>query len=97
MVLVAVRFPLVHKANAGHATALASGMATVTLRLRGGPCDGETSTMDVIDPNEPPEVFTVQVHGPHEAMERFEYRRSQRGLEGGPDAGVWIYQACMPM
>jgi hypothetical protein len=30
-------------------------------------------------------------------MERFEYRRSQRGLEGGPDAGVWIYQACMPM
>jgi hypothetical protein len=63
-------------------------MATVTLRLRGGPYDGETSTMDVTDPNEPPEVYTVRVHGPHEAVERFEYHRSQRE----PDGGVWIYQ-----
>lgn len=68
-------------------------MATVTLRLRGGPCDGETSTMDVTDPNEPPEVYSVCVHGPHEAIERFEYRRYQREPDGERDAGVWIYQA----
>jgi hypothetical protein len=68
-------------------------MATVTLRLRGGPCDGETSTMEVHDANEPPEVYTARVHGPHEAIERIEYRRIQREPGGGTDSEVWIYQA----
>jgi hypothetical protein len=64
----------------------------VTLRLRGGPCDGETGTMDVAEANEPPEVYTISVHGPHEAIEPVEYRRSLRVPDGGPDAGVWIYE-----
>jgi hypothetical protein len=64
-------------------------MASVTLRLRGGPCDGETSTLEVADPDEPPEVYTVQVHGPHEGIERFEYRRLRRE----PDGAEWIYHA----
>lgn len=68
-------------------------MATVTLRLRGGPCNGETTTLDVTDADDPPEVYTVRVHGPHEAIERFDYRRSRREPDGGPDGGVWIYQA----
>jgi hypothetical protein len=68
-------------------------MATVTLRLRGGPCDGEMSTIEVANPDEPPEVHSVRVHGPHEATESFEYRRLRRAPDGGPDAGVWIYQA----
>jgi hypothetical protein len=69
-------------------------MATVTLRLRGGPCNGETTTLDVDNPDDPPEVYTVRVHGPHEAIERFDYRRAER--EPGPDGGVWIYQASSP-
>ena len=49
--------------------------------------------MDVTDPNEPPDVYTIGVHGPHEALERFEYRRLHREPGGEPDGAVWIYQA----
>lgn len=48
--------------------------------------------MDVAEANEPPEVYTIRVHGPHEAIERVEYRRSLRLPDGGTDAGVWIYE-----
>lgn len=73
--------------------AVASGMATVNLRLRGGPCDGEITTLDVPDANDPPERYTARVHGPHEIMERCEYRRIRWEPDGGADAGAWVYEA----
>jgi hypothetical protein len=68
-------------------------MATVKLRLHGGPCDGQTAEMDVTDVDQPPDVYTARVHGPHEAMQSVEYRRTGREADSGPGPGVWIYQA----
>lgn len=67
-------------------------MATVNLRLRGGPCDGHTTTLDVEDVNNPPQSYTARLHGPHEIVERFEYRRAGREPDGRPEAGTWIYE-----
>jgi hypothetical protein len=68
-------------------------MATIHLRLRGGACDGETTTMDVPDVNNPPELYDAHIHGPHEAIQRCPYRRV--GQESGTGAeAVWIYTSC---
>jgi hypothetical protein len=66
-------------------------MANVNLRLRGGPYDGQTVTLDVEDADDPPKSYNVNLHGPHEAMETYEYRRVGSEPEGG--AGTWTYEA----
>lgn len=68
-------------------------MATVNLRLRGGPCDGERTTIDANDPNNPPELHIAYVHGAHEGVESCEYHRVRRELDSQADVGVWIYEA----
>ena len=72
--------------------AVASVMAKVNLRLRGGPLDKQTVTLDVDDANNPPDPYHVKLHGPHEATEPCEYRRVSREPEGRADAGTWIYE-----
>jgi hypothetical protein len=67
-------------------------MATVNVTLRGGPCDGRQSTIEVEDVNNPPEVYTTRVHGPHEISRQCEYRRA-RWEPDGPGGGTWIYEA----
>lgn len=66
-------------------------MANVNLRLRGGPYDGQTVGWDVPNPDDPPPSYMLKLHGPHEAAETFEYRRTGRA----PDAadGAWIYES----
>ena len=67
-------------------------MAKVNLRLRGGPLDKQTVTLDVDDANNPPDPYDVKLHGPHEATGRCEYRRVSREPEGRAEAGTWIYE-----
>jgi len=68
------------------------GVAAVNLRLRGGPCDGETTTIDVQDANNPPELYAASIHGPHGAMGRGQYRRVGREPDSGAGAGTWTYE-----
>jgi hypothetical protein len=63
-------------------------MATVQALLRGGPADGQIRTLDVADSSNPPEVHTIQLHGPHEIAQCFRYRRVGRK----PDGEEWIYE-----
>jgi hypothetical protein len=67
-------------------------MATVNVRFWGGPHDGETTSMDVPDVNNPPESYSMKVHGPHETIEVIEYRRRQRDPDGRGDTATWIYE-----
>ncbi|HEX5541890.1 MAG TPA: hypothetical protein VFX60_10055 [Micromonospora sp.] len=67
-------------------------MATVQVLMRGGPMDGQVRTLDVADTENPPEVQTITVHGPHERGATIEYRRVGRKPDGGPDSGQWIYE-----
>lgn len=71
-------------------------MAEVNLRLRGGPLDKQTVTLDVDDTNNPPDPYDARLHGPHEVSQPCEYRRVSREPEGRPDAGTWIYEAHGP-
>jgi hypothetical protein len=66
-------------------------MAKVKLRLRGGPYDDLTVAIDG-DPDNPPELYRVGIHGPHETLEQCEYRRAGRE-QGQTDAGRWTYEA----
>lgn len=67
-------------------------MAKVNLRLRGGPLDKQTVTLDVDDANNPPDPYNVKLHGPHEATEPCEYRPVGREPGESADAGTWIYE-----
>jgi hypothetical protein len=70
-------------------------MATVQLRLRGGPCDAETVTIDVPDVSNPPELYDAHAHGPHEAIRHCPYRRVGQESGAGAEAeAVWIYTSC---
>ncbi|WP_089014015.1 hypothetical protein [Micromonospora inositola] len=66
-------------------------MDEVTVRLRGGPYNGQTVGWDVPDADDPPMSYELKLHGPHEATETFEYRRAERAPEDA--AEDWIYQA----
>jgi hypothetical protein len=68
-------------------------MATVKMHLRGGPFTGQVVTVDVPDADNPPDVYTATVHGPHESTGTFQYERKGRGPDGAADAGTWIYEA----
>ncbi|RZU76316.1 hypothetical protein EV384_4955 [Micromonospora kangleipakensis] len=65
-------------------------MAEVNLRLRGGPYDGQTVGWDVPDADDPPMSYELKLHGPHEAVEIYQYQRAERAPEGVAD---WIYEA----
>ncbi len=67
-------------------------MAKVNLRLRGGPLDKQTVTLEVDDANNPPDPYDVNLHGPHECLEPCEYRRVGPEQEGRADVGTWIYE-----
>ncbi|MBY8874195.1 hypothetical protein K7640_20410 [Micromonospora sp. PLK6-60] len=64
-------------------------MAEVNLRLRGGPYDGQRLVWDVPDADDPPPTYELKLHGPHEGVETFSYRRV--GLDPGGDG--WLYEA----
>ncbi len=68
-------------------------MATVKMHLRGGPFTGQVVTVDTDDADNPPDVYTASVHGPHERAGTYEYRRVGRGPDGPVDADTWIYEA----
>jgi hypothetical protein len=68
-------------------------MATVKMQLRGGPFSGQVVTMDIPDADNPPEVYTANVHGPHERAGTYQYRRVGRGPDRLAGAETWIYEA----